>query len=500
LINRFESTRPRVNIYLGIALAAIAAVVIDLYVLRQGFSYRELIVAFGVLIGAVIVLGGERGVQLGVVLWIFTLALGYRTIGITRDLRIHPAEVVLWLLMLCVLAQPNLRTKTRLSLPLWLWLLIPFWVFAWWPLVNNELPWDAMLNEFRDFLLLIPLIIVAATVLQERNRWRVLLFAFFVMGTWIAVIGMIEYHFPEIKRIFPAFMESPRQDLTPEGFVRAHFAFWGGPEATFICILTLPCALALLRWWPAWWQRGLIILASVSQVLAIYVGGYRSIWLLLVIELLLASLLRLRRQAIVIAIVCLVITVGGYQLIPEIASKRAESGIQALQGRPLDSSSIDRKNRAFGALNSVVEYPLGNGWSSAGWVHSDFIQVAANLGILAGAIFLGGYLYTLMRLGRRVLPRLRLGENGDLGLTLLLAFVGVGGLLAMEGIEVLPQLVLPAWFVWVLVEIWLRQAPAQEEFQFAAGDRYPIRTLGDRRGMNQLGRPLDFFSTTKHHV
>ena len=27
----------------------------------------------------------------------------------------------------------------------------------------------------------------------------------------------------------------------------------------------------------------------------------------------------------------------------------------------------------------------------------------------------------------------------------------------MEGVEVLPQFVLPVWFVWVLVEVWLRQ-------------------------------------------
>jgi hypothetical protein len=29
----------------------------------------------------------------------------------------------------------------------------------------------------------------------------------------------------------------------------------------------------------------------------------------------------------------------------------------------------------------------------------------------------------------------------------------------MEGVEVLPQFVLPVWFVWVLVEVWLQQTP-----------------------------------------
>jgi O-antigen ligase len=110
-------------------------------------------------------------------------------------------------------------------------------------------------------------------------------------------------------------------------------------------------------------------------------------------------------------------------------------------------------------LNSVIETPFGRGWSSAGWVHSDFLQVAANLGLIAGLIFLGGYIYTLLRFGRRLLPYLREPEQGDLGLSLLLAFVAAGGLLATQGVEVLPQLVLPVWFVWTLVEVWLHQTP-----------------------------------------
>jgi hypothetical protein len=36
--------------------------------------------------------------------------------------------------------------------------------------------------------------------------------------------------------------------------------------------------------------------------------------------------------------------------------------------------------------------------------------------------------------------------------------VAVGGLLAMEGVSVLPQMALPVWFVWALTEMWLRPA------------------------------------------
>jgi hypothetical protein len=90
-------------------------------------------------------------------------------------------------------------------------------------------------------------------------------------------------------------------------------------------------------------------------------------------------------------------------------------------------------------------------------VHSDFLQVAVNLGVIGGLIFFGGCLYTLLRLGRRLLPNLRNRQHGDLGLSLFLSFLAVLGILAMEGVTVLPQLVLPVWFVWALSEVWLRQ-------------------------------------------
>jgi hypothetical protein len=314
-----------------------------------------------------------------------------------------------------------------------------------------------MLNECRDFLLLIPLVILATVVLRQRQSWRLLLLAFFAASTWIALMGILEYWFSGVRDLFPAFMSKPTAGNTIEGFERATFSFWGGAMATFICALALPIAIVAVRWWQAQWQRTLIIASAIAQGIAIYIGGYRSLWLLMVGEILLACLLSLKRQRLTIAALCLVVTIGGYHFVPEAGSNRALSGIEALRGRPTDSSAKERLNRAEGALNQMLAAPLGSGWSAAGWVHSDFIQVGANLGLIAGLIFLGGYLYTLGRLSQRVLLEPRIEGQGDLGVTLLLSYISVGGLLATQGVEVLPQLVLPVWFIWVLVEVWLRQ-------------------------------------------
>ncbi len=472
MVEQLAGIKRRKGAIFGIAMFVIGVVAIDLYAVGKGLSYRELIVAFAALIGGIVVFGGERGIRFGFVLWVLTLALGYRTLQYTKDLTIHPAELLLWLLFFCILAQRELASVTRITLPLWIWLFVPFCVLAWWPLIAGDAPWDKMLNEFRAFLLLVPLMIVGLAVLQRKRYWRYLLLAFFFASTWIALMGVIEYWFPEVTKLFPAFMSQPTPVTTADGFMRAQFSFWGGAPATFVCVLALPGAIALASWWPQWFQRAAIIIASALQIVAIYIGGYRSIWLLLLIQVVIACLLRIRKGGAAVALLCLVVAFAGYQFIPK-TSERAFSGIAALQGRPIDSSAMDRLDRVQGALNQVYASPFGSGWSTAGWVHSDFLQVAVNLGVIAGVIFFLGYIFTLLRLGQRLLPYLRSGEHGDLGFSLLLSFVAAGGLLAMEGVEVLPQFVLPVWFVWVMVEVWLQQTPDLRKLYAAPLIAYP---------------------------
>jgi hypothetical protein len=471
MIERVAGFRFSKNFLIGFVCVVLAGVGVSIYSNQQGLSYKELIVGLSALVGAVIVFGGERGIRFGLVLWVLTLALGYRTVELTSNLRLHPSEILIWLLLACILAQRHLAASGRLSLPWWLWMLVPFWALAWWPLIVGDAPWDKMLNEFRDFLLLIPLIIVAPFVLQRDRYWKYLILAFFVASTWIAFMGVVEYWFPTVTKLFPAFINAAKPELTAEGFVRAQFSFWGGSQATFICALALPGALVLASWYPRWWSRGAIVASSALQILAIYIGGYRSIWLVLIVQVSIACMLRLKRHGVAVAAICLIVAAGGYQFIPK-TNERVISGIDALKGVPTDHSAQDRKDRALEAVNDTIESPFGNGWSSAGWVHSDFLQVAANLGIIAGLIFLGGYLYTLLRLTRHTLARLRAYE-GDLGLTLLLSFVAAGSLLAMQGVEVLPQLALPVWFVWALVEERLRPTLDAREFSYAPANLYP---------------------------
>ena len=42
--------------------------------------------------------------------------------------------------------------------------------------------------------------------------------------------------------------------------------------------------------------------------------------------------------------------------------------------------------RAKVAINSIKNKPMGSGWGSQGWVHSDILQIGASLGIMTAII------------------------------------------------------------------------------------------------------------------
>ncbi len=443
-----------VVILITVLLAALA----DIYILDYGVSYREVIVTLMAVAGVSVFVVGSRGLKVGLVFLVMTFGLGYRTMDVTPNLHVHPAELILWALLALPIVQPGIlrRRRAKIWLPIWLILFIPFWIWAWVTGLTAGLAWSHMFNEFRNFALLVPLFFVTEMVLADRTSWHHILLAFYLVSTWIAAMGALEYLFPGIKDVFPAFISQPEAQATAaEGFARATFSFWGTPAASFMLVLTAPIATVMWRWWSRSYQRILTILALAVQVFGIYIGGYRSMWMVVGIEL--GVFAMLRRKPLLAAISLLLPLVSSW-LLPSQAQERVLSVMFLFGGNPqdTDSSGIKRLGRISEAINEALDKPLGQGWAAAGWVHNDFLQVAANLGIVAGLLFAGAVLFTVLRLWRRVTAT-SFSDDHHLGLALLLSFIAGGAVLGMEGVEVLPQLVLPVWFVWVLVEVWLRQ-------------------------------------------
>ncbi|MEI2608560.1 MAG: hypothetical protein V9G20_08005 [Candidatus Promineifilaceae bacterium] len=471
-----------IGLVLGVGLAAAAGT----YIGRNGFTYREVIIAFVLLVGAFAVLGGRQGIITSAIGFIMTFALGYRTVEITTQLRIHAGEILIWGLFLLVLLQKGPRNKqvnSQLWLPSWLWFFMPFWL---WGIIRGAFmsrPFDWMLAELKNFLLLIPLFVVFIYILREKQRWPRLFLAFYISGTIIAGMGLLEYLFPQVQSLFPGFIGNPIAGIAEEGFRRATFSFWGSPAATFVLVLTVPVALILWQTWRSSLPRFLIIMALILQVGAIYIGGYRSMWAMLTIQFVLFAILG---PGIVWGALLLVPSITAYRFLPTTTQDRALSLILALEGKPIDSSATDRLSQLSQAWESLGNNLAGAGWAGAGWIHSDFLQVAVNLSLPAGLLFLAAYLITLFRLWQRWRRLSQDHEDRQAGVALLLAFIGIGGILLGQGVQVLAQLVLPVWFVWVLVEIWIRQEPT--DVQKVQHVREPLVTTPKSRKQARLIR------------
>jgi hypothetical protein len=417
--------------------------------------YKEVLYALLVLGGLGAFLGSRDKLRNGFLLFVCLLGLGYRTYPVTQVLRIIPAELVLCLLPFLSPANPENSAPGRL--PRWVLLMIPFWLLAWLP--SSERTWDERFSEFRNFVLLIPLYLSAPRVLATISGWRAVVLALTGVSVWISAMGLLEHLVPSVATALPGFMGNPNP-FDAGGFQRASFSFYGSPIAVFICVMVLPLSLVSWQWWPTPKARIATVLGAILQLAAIYISGYRSIWLLAALQF---GVIVLMKRQIVLGVLAVAVAFAGYQALPKETQDRLHSLGSVLQGRPdaVDTSGKKRWDRAQDSLAFAFEQPTGHGWAVSGWVHSDFLQVAANQGIVPGAIFLGAYLLTAIRLGRRTLVKTLPPDLAALPFPLFLSFVAVGGILLYEGVEFLPQTMLPVWLMWSLVDTLLWQTPTQ---------------------------------------
>jgi O-antigen ligase len=116
-----------------------------------------------------------------------------------------------------------------------------------------------------------------------------------------------------------------------------------------------------------------------------------------------------------------------------------------------------RLGRTQGALYAILQNPLGLGWSGAGLVHNDYLQITADLGIVPGILFILWYLRTLISVSRAFYK-----SPNPLMHALVGAFMLCGGLFLTQPMVQLPQYAAPIWFVWALVETELGQITEKE--------------------------------------
>lgn len=378
-----------------------------------------------------------RPAALGLLL--LTLAVGVRRVQVGA-LFFHPSEAVaLALLATCLLRRAIRRERQglgRLGLP-------PALFFACLPLgfvvavtrgVAPSLYADRIKTMCCGLLLLILL-----PALLDRERWpRQVAATLGGVGALLAALAVAEALFPAL---FAALFgqEASAELLVINSFQRVPFAFWGGPHATFILLLTLPWLMLLLGEARAAWQR-VAIYAAVCLVLGVcLLGGYRGVWVGL--ACLLGGALLLGRGA---ALPLLALPAAGALLLQPGAFLARVSALGL--GAARDSSVADRTNRLWLAWDIARDHPLiGGGWGAPGSAHSDVLQLAAEVGFGFAALFACWVLATLWR--SVVLARRAPAAQRPAARAVALSLIASLPLLAVEGLLYLPYVAVTFWLV-----------------------------------------------------
>jgi O-antigen ligase len=411
----------------------------------------QLVLGVVLAVVAITLLLSKNAVEIGFTLWIWLFALGYRTIHLTSYWKIHPLSLFLLFLFVLLLLITKFQRETLPKMPKVLWVFSIFWLWGFIMGVNNNIPWDRMISDALNFILIIPLFVIIFYLSLKPGFQQKAMLHFLGVGALISILGALEYFFPEVRTLVPGFMTNPEgRAVNLYGFNRAQFSFFGAVTGILISALAFPAINLLSTFKSRAHQVTTFVIAGGIIAIGIYISGTRVAWLLFIITSLLLVYFNFSTVGGILGLVAWGV-IGS--IFPQEAVDLFLSVFQPLRGeRILDSSLNVRVSRQQDALRLALDHPFGVGWAGSGWVHGDFAQVAANLGLLAGVFFLGWYLFTLYRTYQ--LQRKR--PEDKLLQTLFISFILCGVILATEGVQVLTQMVMPVWFVWGLVEAYLR--------------------------------------------
>ncbi|PJF28283.1 MAG: hypothetical protein CUN53_00870 [Phototrophicales bacterium] len=444
---------------LAIPLVLWLAWQIGVYAGRSGITYLE-IVSGALAISGIIMLGrGQAGIRFGYFIWILTLALGYRTIPVGQHLRLHPLVLLITALMIMLLVNKVMehRSAIRIFIPRWLGIFV---VFLAWGMLNalfNRLNTELAIIVLMTMGIVVPITVLTYHVVVTERDWVRAIQFFYFAAIIIAFFGLLEFFFPEARNLLPGLIAAPVLGVDQFGFSRASFSFFGHPIATLVCALALPFVVFLYTKASTASERLALLAGALLMVGAIYIGGYRSVWLTLGIVF--VALFVLRRDFARL-IVLLVVFAVIYAVTPQAGRDRFGSLISAIEGEFVDSSALKRAMRIEVTLQMITENPLGVGLSGSGWAHSDVLQITAETGWLGGIAFSLWFLHSLYRLGRRFMQ-----HHDPLDESLLASMFVVMSIFIFQTVMVLPQLSAPAWLIWALVEVRLERVRMAETVQ-----------------------------------
>jgi hypothetical protein len=318
--------------------------------------------------------------------------LGYRSFTILPGLRLHPVDIFFFIYLLWVLISNKIYIFPKG--------LLYFFIIGLILLLNLKSDWNYFsdFEEFKGLISIIPVFILCSRIYTKNFILFKLFFVFCIACFVSSFLGLLEYYFPSATLFLLDSVNSnvplSSGDVISNDFNRALFSFWGSPTVGHVLILSIP--LFWLRNVNNLFQKQWIVTTLFVVILmGIYITGNRANWvqlfLLFIIYILFFKPFYNSFKRIFIYLIFVVFSF--YFVLSNTNLEifnRFLSVFYAVQGNAdagLDSSGLKRQQRYDDALSVIFESPFGNGWGSSGLVHSDILQLTANMGWVAGLIF-----------------------------------------------------------------------------------------------------------------
>ena len=364
----------------------------------------DLLVIGFTLFGVKEILFKHNGIEISLHWVIMAFVIGYRTFELVPRIPFHPIEILVYAIIIRIIISGAIKYR---KMPFAVKAISIFYVtfFIIDMLTRYHL---FVVNEFKNAFLLILVYFITQHIHFHKDYIIRLFKTYLFAASTISILGIIEYLFPSFMSSIFGFQSRPMNAPESIFFNRLAFLFWGTHLAANLIPPVFPILLLLKAEKDSITNnKYYLTFLVITNLIAIYLSGNRISWLILTI-LLLTIIFQYRNFLVpyMKSYALLVTMIFVAYVYSQPVEGRYISTFKALTGKidtRYDSSGGARMARVQIAINSIVEKPLGTGWGSQGWVHSDVLQIAASVGIIPGIIFLIAPLFLLFRMYRAYL-------------------------------------------------------------------------------------------------
>ena len=411
----------------------------------------NLLVILFTLFGIKSILLSKNGIDNSIQWIIIAFILGYRTFEPVAGLKIHPIEIFIYISIFRILL---FKPKKYSAIPKTIIILGFIFLFTYFiDVFTRNSP--RVLFEFKNALLIYMIFYMTQFIQINESLFIRYMKTYLFSATFISFLGVLEYLFPSFIASIFGFDHIYNFNLESIFFSRLAFLFWGSHLAANLIAPVFPIMILLKYVKDPILKNNFILIGLILlNLFAIYLSGNRISWLILTFMLIL-TLIQFRKSLIPsLKPFMLIISIG---FIAYVYSQPVEgryiSTFKALSGQidiKYDSSGGARMARAQKAMSSILNKPMGTGWGSQVWVHSDVLQIGASLGIISGLIFFFSPIVLFIQIFRHYKD-----APPDLSILYfcqcnLLVFVIIS--LLLNGNILLVQSGVPLMVLWALVE------------------------------------------------